>query len=132
LKIVHVVGAAILKGSRCLVAQRSESMDLPLKWEFPGGKVEAGEDPKQALTREIGEELGVLIEISNLLGRGEAVSRDRRIVLDVYQARLISGQIQLREHKVIRWCNADEIRHLDWAEADVPLIKPLLALFREG
>lgn len=127
MKTIHVVGAAILNGSRCLVAQRGESMDFPLKWEFPGGKVEPGEDAKQALSREIREELGVLVEVAEHLGRGEGEIRDRRILLDVYEARLVSGELRPKEHNALRWCNAQEITRLDWAEADKPIIAPLIA-----
>ena len=77
-----VVGAAIVRDGRCLVAKRSPTMRAPGKWEFPGGKVEVGETPHDALVREISEELGVTIEVGALLGRGTATP----IVLDVYLA----------------------------------------------
>ena len=127
MKPIHVVGAAILRGSRCLVAQRGESMTLPLKWEFPGGKVEPEENPRDALAREVREELGVNVEIGGLLGRGESVVHGRRILLDVYEAHLESGTPKAREHKTLRWCDAREVERLDWAAADQPLIAPLIA-----
>lgn len=67
---VHVVGAAIVSGGRCFVAQRGEEMALPFQWEFPGGKVEDGEDPEEALAREIAEELSLEIEVGDYLGCG--------------------------------------------------------------
>jgi 8-oxo-dGTP diphosphatase len=101
-------------------------MDLPLKWEFPGGKVEPGEDPKEALAREVLEELNVVIEVSEHLGRGEVESKSRRILLDVYEARVVSGEPHPNEHRALRWCGAQDLPHLDWADADQPLIGPLV------
>ena len=75
---VQVVGAAILDGARCLVARRCETMTLPLKWEFPCGKVVDGEDPAVALEREIAEELALEVEVLEYLGRGRAGMARRR------------------------------------------------------
>jgi 8-oxo-dGTP diphosphatase len=86
------------------------------KWEFPGGKVEAGETPQQALVREIEEELGAVISVERHLARG----RSGPIVLDVYTAQLVAGEPEAREHAEIAWLDADGVRGLDWAEADVP------------
>ena len=121
---IHVVGAAILSGARCFVAQRSETMPLPLQWEFPGGKVEDGEDPRGALRREIAEELGLEVEVGEFLGRGVV----GEVTLDVYLARRVAGEIALHEHRAGRWVTAEEIEELDWAAADVPV----LGLLREA
>ena len=133
--LIHVVGAAILRDGRCLAARRAAHVRNPSKWEFPGGKVEAGEDPRAALEREIEEELGWRIRAGELLGRGQAADpHGRRIVLDVYLAELAAGQplepSRLVDHDEVRWIALDETGALDWAEADLPLL-PLLA-FRMG
>jgi 8-oxo-dGTP diphosphatase len=125
-----VVGAAILHRRRCLVAQRSESMPEPLRWEFPGGKVEAEETPRQALAREIEEELGLDVHVSSWLGRGQGMTHDRRpLVLDVYLASwpdgTPDGAVQLREHRRWGWFTAPEIDTLDWAAADIPVLAAL-------
>ena len=120
-----MVGAAILQDDTCLVAQRGETMAEPLKWEFPGGKIEPGESHEDALVREIREELHVDIEVGDYLGRGESVSNERRIVLDVYTARILSGELHLAEHRRADWLAADEIHRLDWAEADLPILAEL-------
>lgn len=128
LSSIHVVGAAIVERDRCLVARRSSSMSLPLKWEFPGGKVEPDEEPSEALVREIREELGVEIRVGERIGTGTAEAGTKRVVLDVYAAELLSGDIVLAEHSDFGWFGVDELRELDWAEADVPVLPALYAL----
>lgn len=123
--IIHVVGAAIVEGGRCLVARRGPGMALAGYWEFPGGKVEAGESPEVALVREIREEMGIGVKVGAWLGRGEAAVGSRRIVLDVYLATRIDGEPRLNEHSEMRWLEAGEIEGLDWAEADRPILAGL-------
>jgi len=123
--VIHVVGAAIVEGGRCLVARRGLEMALAGYWEFPGGKVEPGESAEVALAREIREEMGIGIEVGAWLGRGEAVVGSRRIVLDVYLATRIGGDPRLSEHSEMRWIGADEVEGLDWAEADRPILAGL-------
>ena len=100
-------------------------MSTPLKWEFPGGKPEPGEGPRQALAREIYEELAVEIEVGEWLGRGESVAGERRVELDVFVARILSGEVRLAEHQAYGWFGVDEIDALDWAAADVPVLEKL-------
>ncbi len=128
LGFVHVVGAALLEGERFLVALRSTTMADAGLWEFPGGKVEAGESPEDALVREIREELGCVIRPLGILGR--EYSQDKKIVLDVYLARLASGTPVAREHEELRWVDMAEARGLDWASADLPLLPQLDAWLR--
>ncbi len=127
---IHVVGAAILRWHQCLVARRAAHVSSPGRWEFPGGKVEAHESPREALIREIFEELGIDIGVDSFLGRGTCLAGGRRILLDVYSARLLRGRPQLRDHDAIRWVRADQIRALDWAEADIPILPALEQLLR--
>ncbi len=122
---IRVVGAAIVQGGACLVAQRSATMSEPLKWEFPGGKPEPGEDPRAALAREIREELAVEVTVGEWLGRGTSVVAGRRIELDVYLAGLVEGEVELAEHADYGWFTAGEIASLDWAAADVPVLGAL-------
>ena len=121
--MIRVVGAAITRQGKVLVAQRSERMLLPLKWEFPGGKIEAGESPEAALVREIREELALDIQVGSRLGGGTALSGGRRVHLVVYGARSVQGQIALVEHAAISWALPEELHAFDWAEADIPIVK---------
>ncbi len=127
---IRVVGAAIIHKDRCLIAQRSASMALPGKWEFPGGKVEEAETPEHALAREIEEELGIRIKVGQWLGQGSSADASRVITLEVYAARWISGTPAPREHACLRWVQAHEFTHFDWAEADVPVLPAVEALLK--
>ena len=120
-RVIRVVGAAIVQDGRCLAVRRGPRMSLPGKWEFPGGKVEAGETPEAALGREITEELGLTIEVGEHLGQGRA-GAPTEIQLDVFRARRTSGELELREHSDHRWLDADQLGDLDWAEADIPVL----------
>lgn len=123
--ILRVVGAAILRHGTVLAAQRHVHMAEPLKWEFPGGKIEPGEDPRQALVREIREELALEIEVRSWLGRGTHAGDGRTIELDVYTAAIVAGEIRLAEHRQVGWFRAADLDGLDWAAADLPVLPAL-------
>ena len=125
--VIWVVGAAIRDGEgRIFAAKRGPGGSMAGRWEFPGGKVEGGEGPEEALARELGEELGVEVEVGAFVARGEApIGGGRTVRLDVYEARLVSGVIELREHTEGRWLSADALDALDWADADLPAVEAL-------
>ncbi len=125
--LMLVVGAAILRAGKCLVARRGPQMRAAGKWEFPGGKVEAGETPQRALAREVAEELEVAISVGRWLGSG--VGKD--IVLDVYLAEIEVGEPRAVEHAELRWLGADELSGLDWAAPDVPIVIVLAELLKK-
>jgi len=128
MKIVDVVCAVIWKDGKILVAQRSEKMSLPLKWEFPGGKLEAGESEEECLHRELLEELNISVKI--LAGMRENVHdySDLRIRLIPFVVEYVSGEIKLAEHREVRAFSKEEVMELDWAPADLPILNEFLRL----
>jgi 8-oxo-dGTP diphosphatase len=125
-----IVGAAIIAGGRVLAAARAEPPEMAGKWEFPGGKVEPGEDELAALVRECEEELGVVIEVGARVGE-DIVLGHGRAILRVYAARLLNGaQPQPIEHAELRWLGADELDSVPWLPADAPIVVALRPLLR--
>ncbi len=127
---LFVVGAALIRDGRCLVAQRGATMSAPELWEFPGGKVEPGEDPRAALRRELAEELGIDAEIGEHAGRGEALVGGERIVLDVYFAKVAQGEPRPLEHRAVVWLDANGLGGLEWAAPDIPVVARVAARLR--
>ncbi len=122
------VSCAIIKNDRgeILVTQRSASMKLPLKWEFPGGKIEDGETAEECLVREIKEELGIKIIITNSLKASIYHYKDFSINLIPFVCQIKEGEIKLTEHASYLWLHRNELANLDWAEADIPVLKKYL------
>lgn len=98
-------------------------MSLPLKWEFPGGKIEPGETAEACLIREIKEELHVDIEIVASLPTNTHQYPNVAILLIPFVCRITTGEIILKEHLDFKWLSKDELLALDWAEADVAVVK---------
>ena len=95
------------------------------KWEFPGGKIEAGERPKQALIREIQEELVVKIEIGKLIDTIEYDYPTFHLSMDCFLCVVVEGDIILKEAEAARWLNKDELYSVDWLPADISLIETI-------
>lgn len=121
-----VVGAAILNTGRVLAARRTTPPEAAGRWEFPGGKVEPGETPEQALVREVAEELGCTIAVDGWLdGR---VPIGDKYELTVAVARIVEGEPTPGEHDRVRWLAADELDDVDWLEPDLPFLAELRTL----
>ncbi|OWR33148.1 8-oxo-dGTP diphosphatase MutT [Saccharibacillus sp. O23] len=121
-KHIHVVGAVITENGKVLCAQRGNTKAQPYKWEFPGGKIEEGETPQEALKREIQEEMNCNVEVGERI-ETTVYEYDFGIVhLTTFYCTLIEGRPMLTEHAAIRWLAAEELGKLDWAPADVPAV----------
>ena len=101
-------------------------MTLPLKWEFPGGKIEAGESPEECLHRELREEMAISVEIGRELLPRTHHYPDFIVTLYPYVCQLATAEIELREHAAICWLAPAEVMSLDWAAADLPVIADYL------
>ncbi|SDZ61977.1 8-oxo-dGTP diphosphatase [Flavobacterium aquidurense] len=127
-QIINVTCAIILKDEKVLVAQRNEKMKLPLKWEFPGGKLEINEDEIDCIKREIKEEININIEVLKRLSNNIHDYGAFKINLIPFLAHYLSGEIKLAEHKNYRLLEKSELLNLDWAEADLPIVEEFLKL----
>lgn len=122
MKHIHVTCAIIEKEGKVLSTQRSGTMSLPLKWEFPGGKINDGESPEECLMRELHEELGIGVTISRPLAQVTHQYPTFIITLYPFVCRISAGEIKLHEHKAFTWLPPERLHELDWAEADTPVI----------
>jgi len=123
MKNILVACAIIEKEGRILAAQRSESMSMPLKWEFPGGKIDNGETPEQCLRRELIEELGIEVEVGRPLPQESYPYSEFSITLLPFFCTLSGGEITLHEHRAFAWLKPGELDRFDWTEADLQLIR---------
>jgi 8-oxo-dGTP diphosphatase len=122
-----IVGAAIIADGRVLGCERAEPPESAGRWEFPGGKVEPGENELDALVRECEEELGVKIAVGERIGVDVPVSHGWA-VLRVWLATLVSGEPQPLEHASLRWLAVDELHSVPWLPADAPIVDELAKL----
>ena len=134
MKTIEVVAAVIKDGLEVLCTQRGKNK-LPyihFKWEFPGGKIEEGEDHATALTREIQEELRVGIRVLKELEKVDHQYPDFRLIMHPYLCALsdnvVRTHLRLTEHHAAAWMlpTSPEFTELDWAEADIPVVRQLL------
>jgi 8-oxo-dGTP diphosphatase len=127
---IHVTCAIIESEGRVLAAQRRPSMSMALKWEFPGGKIDPGESPEQCLGRELIEELGIHVRIKKPLSLSEHRYPEFTITLYPFVCTIESGDIRLTDHTAIVWLSPEKLLSLDWAAADIPVVKSYLAGIR--
>ena len=124
---IHVTAAIIINEDAAIfVARRGPGKHLAGVWEFPGGKVEAGEFREDCLKREIKEELGMYIEVGPHFLSVEHSYGDKDIHLHSYISKWIGGYIEIFDHDRFLWCHAGEMTDLEFAPADIPIVKKLL------
>ena len=124
MKRIEVVAAVIRRGNRIFATQRGYG-EWKGWWEFPGGKMEAGESPRQALSREIGEELDAEIEIGDLLRTVEWDYPAFHLTLHCYWSTLATGSLRLNEHDSARWLAKEELHSVRWLPADLSLLEDI-------
>lgn len=122
---IYVVGAVIVENNKILCAQRGSDQSLPLLWEFPGGKIEAGETHEETLIREIKEELHCDIEVHDKVEHTTHTYDFGIVHLTTYFSKIVKGKPVLTEHKQIKWLRPRELTELNWAPADIPAIEKL-------
>jgi len=120
--MLQVTCAIIAHANKILICQRSASMKLPLKWEFPGGKIETGESKEDCLRREINEELNIDITIRKALTMVEHHYADFSLQLYPFVCSLQSGEVKALEHAQAIWVAIDQLLDYDWADADLPIV----------
>lgn len=118
MKTVRVVAAAIIRNGVLFAAQRGAGMSNEGAWEFPGGKIEPNETEKEALIREISEELAVRVQVGPLI----ATTRHENLEISLFECTIVSGEIQLLEHSDARWIGSSEFLIPAWSPSDVALV----------
>jgi 8-oxo-dGTP diphosphatase len=132
-RLVLVAAAVLIDGSgRVLLAQRPEGKSLAGLWEFPGGKIEAGERPEAALARELNEELGIIVATADFVPFAFASHAydDFHLLMPLWIARVWQGEPHSREGQTLAWVEIDALEHYPMPPADIALIASLKALDR--
>lgn len=126
MKLIAVSCAIVYQQGRILAAQRSAQMEHAGLWEFPGGKIEAGESPEACLIREIQEELGIAITIAHSLSPVTYAYPTKTVCLYPFWVDTFMGILSAHEHAHLRWCSDIELQSLEWVAADIPIMQAAL------
>lgn len=124
MKTVRVVAAVIRKDNKIFATQRGYG-EFKDGWEFPGGKIEEGETPEQALAREIREELDTEIQVGKLIDTIEYDYPNFHLSMDCFWCEIKQGELELKEHEAARWLSKEKLYSVDWLPADVGLIQKI-------
>ena len=127
MKTIEVAAAIIVKDNKVFATQRGYG-EFKDGWEFPGGKLEPGESAREALVREIREELDVDIRVGRLLETVEYDYPEFHLTMHCFICELLSEEIVLKEHEDARWLKEDELDTVDWLPADVGVISKIFEL----
>lgn len=129
-KHIVVAAAVILNNDKIFAARRKPGTHLEGYWEFPGGKVEDNETPEECLFRELQEELSITTEVGQYIGESVYDYGSKIVRLMAYEVAHISGDFQLNDHDKFCWLGIEELKSIDWAPADIPLVERCRKLFR--
>ena len=122
---IRVVGAVFHDGERFLACRKKPGKPLEGHWEFPGGKIEPGETPEQALAREIREELNLIAEVGQKVTTTTYEYDFATIELTTFYCTLVDGELRLTDHDDTKWVTSTEAAHLTWAPADIPAVEAI-------
>ncbi len=124
----QVAAALILRDGRLLICQRTRHQPFPLKWEFPGGKIEYGEQPRDAMARELDEELGIRAQVGDEVARlRHTYAGGGAVELRFFVVHEFAGELENRIFRDIRWVNRDELPAYDFLDADKKLVEDIAA-----
>lgn len=124
MKVIEVVAAIIKDGNSFFATQRGYG-DFKDGWEFPGGKIEAGESPEEALVREINEELDTIIDIDKYLCTVNYAYPTFHLTMHCYICSIAEGNLVLKEHEAAKWLGKEELDSVNWLPADVEVVEEL-------
>lgn len=124
MKTINVVAAIIIKGNKIFATQRGYG-EFKDGWEFPGGKVEQGEAPENAIVREIKEELDTVIEVKEYFDTVEYDYPNFHLSMKCYICTVVSGKLELLEHEAAKWLDKDSLDSVAWLPADLGLVDKL-------
>ena len=122
---IRVVGAVFHDGERFLACRKKPGKPLEGHWEFPGGKIEPGETPEQALARESREELNLIAEVGQKVTTTTYEYDFATIELTTFYCTLVDGDLRLTDHDDTKWVTSTEAAHLTWAPADIPAVEAI-------
>ena len=125
MKTVRVVAALIRDGNRIFATQRGHG-DYKDGWEFPGGKIEPGETPQEALVRELKEELDITTIVGGLIDTVEYDYPEFHLSMDCFWCTIADGEPVLKEHEAARWLTREELDSVEWLPADVKLVEKII------
>lgn len=124
MKTVRVAAAVIRDKKRIFATARGYGA-LKGKWEFPGGKIETGETPQEALKREIREELATEVEVGELIDTIEYDYPDFHLTMECFWCKVVNGELELKEHEAAKWLTREKLYSVEWLPADMRLIEKI-------
>lgn len=124
MKTIEVVAGVIKEGNKIFATQRGYG-DFKGGWEFPGGKMEPGETPQQALARELKEELTVDVNVGDFICTVDYDYPKFHLTMHCFYCTVVGGELKLLEHEAAKWLEKENIRSVDWLPADIEVVEAL-------